>query len=741
MLLPALMGHSRPSPPHCQTIRRASGFQAVATCATSLILSQVLLTPVSGGESPPPAVVPAILPPVIVRGTNEIDTLTAPSFAEAEKQKTEVPGGFTLKDTEDFERGRASSFQDLLRGVPGLVLQSESGAEVGEVSIRGSGVLSDEEPIGVQFLLDGFPMNQGDGEVILEDFDLGAIKYAEVFRGANAFRFGSTTLGGGINLVSKTGYDSSPLALRVEGGSYGYLRGNATSGGVDGNVDYFTSLSGRRLDGFRTHSREDTEDVFANLGWRITDQWENRFYLTASRTDRLLPGGLTKDEMLENPRQANPDAIDQNLGKEWQYLRVADKTTFRNESQQFSVGAYWWHRNLISRDFFSADSPEGIKNYYSDNAGMILDSITHGQVFGFDNTFTIGLAPTIEREVDQNFENEGGQRGDTTARNTTLAINAPLYAEDRQYFTEKLSLQLGLQAIYTQRRFNDEFISTPVGDQSANQVNRGLNPKAGVIYELDPRTQWFANLSRSWQPPSFDNMVSFGENPGDSLVFNPLRPQHAWTAETGIRGEKGRVGWEIALYRSWVRNELLRINNNIGQDLGAVNIARTIHQGVEAGLDIELLHTVFTHGAPSHADDKLKLEQTYTLSDLRFDGDPVYGNNRIAVIPVHLYEAALNYEHPSGFYAGPNLRWNITKYPVDHANTLYADGYALFGFRMGYRSKKGFSAFAEVRNLADKRYASDVDPIPDARTASGDDSQIFHPGDGRAFYGGLSWVL
>jgi iron complex outermembrane receptor protein len=84
------------------------------------------------------------------------------------------------------------------------------------------------------------------------------------------------------------------------------------------------------------------------------------------------------------------------------------------------------------------------------------------------------------------------------------------------------------------------------------------------------------------------------------------------------------------------------------------------------------------------------------------------------------------------------LQCNLTRYPVDQANTLFADSYALPGFKIGFRAKKGFSVFLEGKNLTDKRFASAVDPIADARTAPG--PKIFHPGDGRAFYGGISWT-
>jgi iron complex outermembrane receptor protein len=195
-----------------------------------------------------------VLPTIIVRGSNAPSSLTSPSLREATAQKREVPGGFTLRDASNLDRGRGSSFQDLLGGIPGLTLQSENGMELTKVSIRGSGVLSEDEPLGVIFLLDGFPFNQGDGEAILEDFSLGSIRYAEVFRGANAFKYGAITLGGAVNLVSKTGYDANAFQLRLEGGSYGFLRSEVSSGGVEGRFDYYVSASARARDGFRQHS-------------------------------------------------------------------------------------------------------------------------------------------------------------------------------------------------------------------------------------------------------------------------------------------------------------------------------------------------------------------------------------------------------------------------------------------------------------------------------------------------------
>ena len=258
------------------------------------------------------------------------------------------------------------------------------------------------------------------------------------------------------------------------------------------------------------------------------------------------------------------------------------------------------------------------------------------------------------------------------------------------------------------------------------------------MYEINPKTQAFVNFSRSWQPPSFDNMVEFTEGQNSSVVYTPLQPQHAWTIEIGTRGEYSWFQWEVSLYRSWFRDELLEINDVFGNDLGARNVPRTTHQGIEAGLEVELLRDTLVPKQPNRPGDRLSLQQSYTLNDFHFDQNAVYGDNRLPGIPVHVYEAQLLYQTPSGFYAGPNLQCNFSRYPVDETNTLFADSYMLLGFRAGFRRPNGFSVFIDCRNLTNQTYTAAVDVIADARTEQ--DPEIFHPGDGRSFYGGVSWT-
>ncbi len=664
-------------------------------------------------------------------------SLTSGSPEESAKRKTQVPGAFTVKTNDDMELGRASNFEDLLQRTPGVFLQSENGSEVSKISIRGSGITSEDEPLGVMFLMDGLNFNQGDGEATLEDLDVATISRAEIFRGANAFKYGALTLGGAINLVPFTGYDASPFQVRLEGGSYGFFRGDVSGGAVQGNFDEFGAIDFREREGFRDHSREDTEILFTDLGYKFSNQVENRFYLTLDRTNRNLPGGLTKSQMEDNPSQANPLAIAQDWNKSLSNVRLADKLSVRTDDIQLDVGVFWFHHDIENRGFFSPDFREGIEQFYSDNFGGNVNFVNHHELFDRRNILTIGLSPQYENEPTQNYENIFGRTGATTARGIGSSINLPAYLEDQLYLTPRFSILGGAQAIFAERHFKDEFFTDEAGNQSNRQNFWGFNPKLGAMYEINDKTQAFANFSRSWQPPSIDNLVDFDEGPNSSVVYTPLSPQHAWTIEVGTRGEYSRFEWELALYRSWFRDELLELNDAFGNDIGTRNVPRTIHQGIEANLEIELLQDILVPKQSNRAGDRLSLDQSYTLNDFHMDQNAVYGDNRLPGIPVHVYEAQLLYQSPAGFYAGPNLQCNLSRYPVDEANTLFADSYVLLGFRAGFRRPNGFSVFIDCRNLTNQTYAAAIDVIADARTE--DDPEIFHPGDGRSFYGGVSW--
>ena len=85
-------------------------------------------------------------------------------------------------------------------------------AEMGDdtrLSIRGSGLSRNFHLRGVQLYMDGIPINTADGYGDFQEIDPTAYRYVEVFKGANALRFGANSLGGAINFVTPTGRDAA----------------------------------------------------------------------------------------------------------------------------------------------------------------------------------------------------------------------------------------------------------------------------------------------------------------------------------------------------------------------------------------------------------------------------------------------------------------------------------------------------------------------------------------------------
>jgi len=250
----------------------------------------------------------------------------------------------------------------------------------------------------------------------------------------------------------------------------------------------------------------------------------------------------------------------------------------------------------------------------------------------------------------------------------------------------------------------------PTGSYSESYQR--TSPKIGLIYRLAKDTEAYANVSGSFEPPSFS----------EALNNQPLKAQRAITAEVGARGHihlaDARLGWDASLYRARIRNELLTLA--VGTSSATINADKTLHQGVELGLSARA--------------NAWRAQASYLYNDFRFVRDTGAGNNDIAGLPSQVLNAEVAVKLPGNVWFGPTLQ-SASRAWVDHKNTLNAPGYSVYGVKLNQSMNNGFAWFVEGRNLGDKRYASTTGVIFDA---GGADQAQFSPGDGRAVYAGVS---
>ena len=349
--------------------------------------------------------------------------------------------------------------------------------------------------------------------------------------------------------------------------------------------------------------------------------------------------------------------------------------------------------------------------------GVDLRWRSEGSLGGRRNVLAAGLAYARGSLDDVRHANVGGARGAPTNHFDQHAANASAFVEDQAWFAPRWVLVLGAQAVRSTRRSRD--LQVDGGrDESFDAAYASFSPRIGLRFDADARTQWFANLSRSAEPPSF------GELSGGPGV-TPVGRQRADSVELGMRTQRDALSLDVAAYRARIRGELLALDDAQGNPLGTINAGRTVHQGVELGAEWRFARA-------------WRLSANYLYNDFRFERDPVYGDNALAGVPPQQLRAGLRWQPGAGFHVEPNLEWVPQDWYVDHANTFRAPGYVIAGLKLGGEAGAGWSWFADLRNLGGRRWIAGTNVVADA---GGVDGRNFLPGDGRSIYLGLEWKM
>ena len=662
----------------------------------------------------------------------------------AKAQLAQVNGGTNFIDRETLQQQKLSTNEDVLRFQPGVYAKS-AGNEGIRLSIRGSGINrgSGAHGSGTFVLLDGIPFTSPSGTPY-ELLDAAWIDHAEVYRGANGVRVGSLSLGGAINFFTPTGQDAAKFALHHEAGSFGYQRSQISSGQKIGDLDYFISLSHADSDGFQHHASSSAKGIAANVGYQISPDIETRTYLRYRETDHQSPGRITKAQLSDDPKQANPSNVLYNSSRPQPgSLWLANKTKIDLHAQgQLDFGLAYHH--------FPMDLQEGLYNtdVDYDDISVFLNYQKDMTWWGHASNAKLGFRSTTDIPSDHQVierlrvDKDGVSAGTETRQYKHTGADHVLSLNHELELMTDFWLVSGVSLNYMQR---ESQVTWPVQSQKVELDEWNWAPSIGFRYQMTPSTQWFANFSRSVEAPHpwsliwssdryFDQTNNAGNNASIGRQREPIQidTQTAHTFEIGGRGQSHWGDWEIAYYYSQVKNELLAVELQAApkQIIAESNASDTIHQGLEIGLNSKL----WQHDGYGN----IALRQSYTLSDFYYENDPLFHKNELAGIPKHFYQAEIRYQHPQGFYAALNTEY-ASKIAMDYANTSYADHYQIWGATLGYTPvEQHYSAWLDFRNFENKKYASTVTP---GFNDQGKDMPRLTPGDGFGVYAGISYKM
>ncbi|MDG2529432.1 TonB-dependent receptor family protein [Caulobacter endophyticus] len=631
--------------------------------------------------------------------------------ADARKRLSETPGAVSVISQEAYASRQALALDDMLRDAPGVYAQRKWGGDV-RISIRGSGIGNASHNRGLLLAQDGVPLNEADGYGDSQIADPLNTRYAEVYRGGNALRFGGALLGGAINMVTPTGKDAGFNArLRVDGGSFGLIREHAAIAGEKGDWDLYAAATNQTSQGWRSQSQQNIQFATLNLGRSFGQDREVRFILNGSNIAQEIPGALTLAQFQANPRQSAAASLANDQARNQRGLRGSLRTTWRLDEHTVFQGAVYAVWKDLDHPIFQ------VIDQQSRNYGAFGRLDWDGEVGGLKADAYLG-AWYRQGDLDSAFyTNVRGGRGALQSLAQQNAKAADVFGEGRLFVTDHVILVGGLTWGRAERDYQSFKVPAVAStfNLTADKDYEWVSPRVGVLWQGDDGSQLFANVTRSVEPPNFSSLSP------SNVGFAPIRAQEAWTAEAGARGHRGAFTYDLTAYRAKLKNELLQFAVDSQHPAATFNADDTIHQGIEAALDWAF--------AP-----RWRLRQTYTLSDFRFDGDAQYGDNRLPIVPKHFYRAELRYDAAAGWFLAPSVEWSASDQWIDYKNTRTAPSYAILNLNAGWKATDKVSLFLDARNLTDEAYVSNVQA---ATTWTAVTAAVW-PGDGRSVFGGVT---
>ena len=614
----------------------------VALLAPALAVSALAVPAGASGDDTP------VLDPVEVtapRLTTPLAELPASVSRVDGRQATEARQGLQLDEA--------------LNRVPGLYAQNRHNfAQDVRISIRGFGSRAPFGVRGLRILQDGIPETTPDGQSQVDAIDLLNIRDIEVLRGPSAALYGNAS-GGVISIRTRDGSEPRGHGGGVLAGSHGFRRLEATSEADLGEHRYSLTAHDFRMDGYRDQSRAEKRYLRLHTASELgagTLRTHLR-YLYAPRTDD--PGGLTRDELREDRRQAAPNAELLDSTQEAEQLTAGLRWEQPVGDAELRVGGFWTQRDYAQQLPFPTDSRVAYeRDFYGLNAQLEGDLGPTRWLAGVDleeqrdeRTRRCTSGTFVPGQVDCDPD---AVIGDLALEQTERARTRGAFLHTDTLLGEDWNLVLGARHDRIRFSIDDDFseeIDEP--DRSDSRTYREESLMAGLVWHFRPGQRAWVNVATNFETPTFTEFA----NPEGGGGFNPdLDPQKARSLELGWRGEGDALGWEAVIWSTRVRDEIAPFEepNQDGRTF-YTNAGRTARDGLELALDWQATPQWGFSGA-------------LTLNDFRYrdfvdsEGERQDGNRLPGLPREQLFLEA-------GWRDGP---WFVT---VDalHAGARYAD--------------------------------------------------------------------
>lgn len=411
-------------------------------------------------------------------------------------------------DEQEITASQSENLAGIIKNIAGIeITEYGSAGDIRAISIRGS------SPEQVLILIDGIVANDPQtGKIDLGLIPADIIEKIEIYRGPASALYGANALGGVINIITKKGLEAEEGRVKISYGSYNTQKYQLSYQDRGDDVDYYY-ISGQyyKTDGDRENSQLDKISFMGKMSTKIDQQTVLDLAVRYHDYKRGLPGSI--DYPTANAQQNDSNF---NINAKWQK---------KEEEKDINISA-WYDFHRVYFDNPGEWGHTGPSIHKTQVAGIALDNTLYDFSFGSKNDSNNNHTLTWGTELRQN-------RVSSTDIGKQHDLNGAVFIQDVWQTTilEKLSVTAGLRYDHNQT----------FGGQ--------LNPRAGIVYQLQDDISLHASIGRAYRAPTFDDL--YWPNDG-YVVGNPdLLPETAWAYEAGLRfvNEKGDKQAGLTVFR------------------------------------------------------------------------------------------------------------------------------------------------------------------------------------------------
>ncbi|WP_061869142.1 TonB-dependent receptor [Prevotella intermedia] len=466
----------------------------------------------------------------------------------------------TVLSREDIQAAPVQSVNDLLKYAVGVdVRQKGALGALTDVSIRGG----NSEQITV--LLNG--INICDAQTAHNTFDfpvdISEIERIEVLEGPAGRVYGTSSLLGAINIVTKTP-PSSSLSARVEGGSYGYLAAGARANIAQGRWNNQLSGSFTRSDGYLRNKANRL-----NADYKTSKAFYQGNYNDSQIAVRWHAGMSVKDFGANTFYAAKYDDQFEHTFKTFTALQA------ENKQGKFHIRpSIYWNRSMDRFELFRGAPQKYAYNYhrtdvYGVNLNAYFDWSLGRTAFGAELRHEELVSTNLGEKLERPHHIHG------TDRNYTNGINRTnlQFVLEHNIILSRFTLSAGVIAV----------------KNSQADMNMRVYPGIDASYRMGNAWKVYASYNTSLRMPSFTELFySVGGHKADKH----LKPEELSALEAGLKYNAHGISGKTSIFYNQQKNLIDWISDGTLDANGSplwksVNFGRINVVGVEASLSFD----------------------------------------------------------------------------------------------------------------------------------------------------------